>query len=113
MFYFTPEEGWKPFKHKLTYPVVITEYSDEIKEIEGLIAEEITLTDEQKARLETVKHVTSVGVDDVVKYVIDGKAEDAQLIDLQSAIKKDRLMQLINAESLTEAEKLELQELIK
>lgn len=118
MFYFTPE-GWKPFENKIAYKETKEVYDNDTEiymsntrysEVE--IAP-VTLTSEQLQRLDTIKSIASIGVEDVRKYVLDGVAEDPQLIELQEAIRKNKLLSLIKWDELTEEEKAELTEVMK
>lgn len=115
MFKFTPEEGWKPFKKSIQYTELVQVYDDfdeNYQEKHNFTSEDITLTEEQLRRLETIKFVSSMGVEDVRKYVFDNVVEDANLTDARSEIKaeekRQKLIKLIRWDELTSEEMLDL-----
>ena len=114
MFYFTPE-GWKPYTKSIQYTELVQVYdnSDENYQVKhNLTSEDVTLTEEQLRRLETIKFVSSMGVEDVRKYVFDNVVEDVNLADAQSEIKaeetRQKLIKLIRWDELTSEEMLDL-----
>lgn len=114
MFYLTPE-GWKPFKKSIQYKELVQVYDDSdknYKDKQDLISADIALTEEQLRRLETIKFVSSMGVEDVRKYVFDNTVEDIELIELRSEIKaeetRQKLIKLIRWDELTNEEMLDL-----
>lgn len=65
---------WVPFKRKASYTMRYEFYADDDEidpTLPDLEVEDIALTDEQKARLETVKHTEEVSSTDIAKYVFD------------------------------------------
>ena len=114
MFYLTPE-GWKPFKKSIQYKELVQVYDDSdenYQDKQDLISADIALTDEQLRRLETIKFVSSMGVEDVRKYVFDNTVEDAELVELRSEIKaeetRQKLIKLVRWDELTNEEMLDL-----
>lgn len=114
MFYFTPE-GWKPFKKSIQYTELVQVYDDSDEKYQGkqdLISADIALTEEQLRRLETIKFVSSMGVEDVRKYVFDNTVEDTELVELRSEIKaeetRQKLIKLVRWDELTNEEMLDL-----
>ena len=114
MFYLTPE-GWKPFKKSIQYKELVQVYDDSdenYKDKQDLISTDIALTEEQLRRLETIKFVSSMGVEDVQKYVFDNIVEDTELVELRSEIKaeeaRQKLIKLIRWDELTSEEMLDL-----
>ena len=97
MFYFTPE-GWKSFKKSIQYTELVQTYDDSdenYQDKENLVSEDITLTEEQLRRLETIKFVSSMGVEDVKKYVFDNVVEDPDLVEVQAEVKAEETRQKI------------------
>lgn len=114
MFYFTPE-GWKPFKKSITYKetVQVFDESDEsYQDKQDMMSADIALTEEQLRRLETIKFISSMGVEDVQKYVFDNVVEDPDLVEVHSEIKAEETMQklarLIRWDEITTEEMLDL-----
>ena len=114
MFYLTPE-GWKPFKKSIQYKELVQVYDDSDENYQGkqdLISADIALTEEQLRRLETIKFVSSMGVEDVWEYVFDNTVEDTELVELRSEIKaeetRQKLIKLIRWDELTNEEMLDL-----
>lgn len=115
MFKFTPEEGWKPFKKTIQYKELVQVYDDSDEAYlnkQDLISADITLDEEQLRRLETITFVSSMGVEDVRKYVFDNVVEDINLVDANQVIKaeesRQRLARLIRWDELTTDEMLDL-----
>lgn len=66
---------WVPFTKKITYTQTVTAYDDYISAYPAdATVEDFTLTDEQMARLETVKHL-SLSVEDLTEYVLNGEIQ--------------------------------------
>jgi hypothetical protein len=114
MFYFTPE-GWKPFKKSITYKETVQVYdeSDEsYQDKQDMMSADIALTEEQLRRLETIRVVSSMGVEDVRKYVFDNVVEDLDLVEVQSEIRaeetRQKLARLIRWDEITNEEMLDL-----
>lgn len=114
MFYFTPE-GWKPFKKSIEYTELVQVYdnSDEnYQDKQNLVSEDITLTEEQLRRLETIKFVSSVGVEDVKKYVFENVVEDPDLAEVQAEVKaeeaRQRIARLVNWDTISTEDMLDL-----
>lgn len=114
MFYFTPE-GWKPFKKSIQYTELVQVYDDSDENYQGkhnFTSEDITLTEEQLRRLETIKFVSSMGVEDVRKYVFDNIVEDVELVDARSEIKaeetRQKLIRLVRWDEISNEEMLDL-----
>lgn len=114
MFYFTPE-GWKPFKKSIQYTELVQVYdeSDEnYQDKQDLVSEEIALTEEQLRRLETIKFVSSMGVEDVKKYVFDNVVEDPDLEEVQAEVKaeetRQKIARLVNWDTLSTEDMLDL-----
>ena len=115
MFKFTPEEGWKPFKKTIQYKELVQVYDDsdeDYQDKQDLISADIALTEEQLRRLETIKFVSSMGIEDVRKYVFDNVVEDVSLVDANQVIKaeesRQKLARLIRWDELTTDEMLDL-----
>ena len=115
MFKFTPEEGWKPFKKTIQYRETFQVYDDSDEAYlnkQDVISGDLSLTEEQLRRLETIKFVSSMGIEDVRKYVFDNVVEDVSLVDANQVIKaeesRQRLARLIRWDELTTVEMLDL-----
>lgn len=71
---------WVPFKRKASYTMRYEFYVDDDEidpALPDLEVEDIILTDEQKARLETVKHTEEISSTDIEKYVFDEEVHGA------------------------------------
>lgn len=114
MFYFTPE-GWKPYTKSIRYTELVQVYdnSDEnYQDKQNFTSEDITLTEEQLRRLETIKLVSSMGVEDVKKYVFDSVVEDPDLVEVQAEVKaeetRQKIARLVNWDALSTEDMLDL-----
>ena len=114
MFYFTPE-GWKPFKKSIQYKELVQVYDDSdenYQDKQNLVSEDITLTEEQLRRLETIKFVSSMGVEDVKKYVFDNVVEDPDLAEVQAEVKaeeaRQKIARLVNWDTISTEDMLDL-----
>jgi len=66
---------WVPFSKKITFTQTVTAYDDFVTDYPAnATVEDFTLTDEQMARLETVKHL-SLSVEDLTEYVLNGEIQ--------------------------------------
>ncbi len=80
MFYFDGTR-WQPFENKITYTHTIKEYDNDTTRFEGkdnLTIEKVTLTDEQLARLEVIRH-NDIDLSDVIEYVMNGVIESEKI----------------------------------
>lgn len=118
MFYFT-DKGWQVFDEKISYRETIEVYdttSDKYQGKDDLMVEEIILTEEQQKRFDAVKHVQSAGVDDIKKYVFEGKVDDPGLVEMQNAIRKEqtrqKLLMLLESGTLTPEEIKAIEDMI-
>ena len=118
MFYFT-DKGWQVFDKKISYRETIEVYdttSDKYQGKDDLMVEEIILTEEQQKRFDVVKHVQSAGVDDIRKYVFEGKVDDPGLVEMQAAIRKEqtrqKLLMLLESGTLTPEEIKDIEDMI-
>lgn len=114
MFYYTPE-GWKIFPKKIKYTQEVETFDmseEPYQRFAEVRSEEVTLTDEQLRRFETIRHIESMGIDDVVAYVFEKKIEDPLLVDMQSEIVaeeiRQKLARLIRWDEITTEEMLDL-----
>lgn len=74
MFYFDGEK-WTPFEKRVTYTQTVIEYDNDVSRFPAdSLIEDNTLTDDELARLEAVKH-SKVSLDELIKYVKTGVAE--------------------------------------
>uniref|UniRef100_UPI0037C6D88F carbohydrate-binding protein n=1 Tax=Proteiniclasticum sp. TaxID=2053595 RepID=UPI0037C6D88F len=113
-FYFT-SEGWKIFPKKITYTQEVETFdmSDEAYQgFSNVRTEDIILTDEQLRRFETIKHIQSMGIEDIKKFVFEEKVEDEDLIELQLEIKaeetRQKLARLIRWDEITTEDMIDL-----
>lgn len=118
MFYFT-DKGWQVFDKKISYRETIEVYdttSDKYQGKDDLMVEDIALTEEQQKRFNVVKHVQSAGVDDIRKYVFEGKVDDPGLVEMQAAIRKEqtrqKLLMLLESGTLTPEEIKDIEDMI-
>lgn len=118
MFYFT-DKGWQVFDKKISYRETIEVYdttSDKYQGKDDLMVEDIALTEEQQKRFNVVKHVQSAGVDDIKKYVFEGKVDDPGLLEMQNAIRKEqtrqKLLMLLESGTLTPEEIKDIEDMI-
>lgn len=114
MFYFT-SEGWKPFKKLIQYTELVQVYNDSDEDYQdkhNFTSEDITLTEEQLRRLETIKLVSSMGVEDVKKYVFDSVVEDPDLVEMQAEVKaeetRQKIARLVNWDTINTEDMLDL-----
>ncbi len=74
MFYFDGEK-WTPFQKRVTYTQTVIEYDNDVSRFPAdSLIEDNTMTDDELARLETVKH-SNVSLEELIKYVKTGVAE--------------------------------------
>ena len=118
MFYFT-DKGWQVFDKKISYRETIEVYdttSDKYQGKDDLQVEDVALTEEQQKRFDVVKHVQSAGVDDIRKYVLEGKVDDPGLVEMQTAIRKEqtrqKLLMLLESGTLTPEEIKDIEDMI-
>ena len=79
MFYY--KDGWKPYEKKVTYTETVTAYENDIAQFQGkdnLTVTDLTLTDEQLARLEVIRH-EDMSLRDVIEYVMNGVIESEKI----------------------------------
>lgn len=114
MFYFTPE-GWKLFEKEITFKETVHIYdnSDEAyHEKEDMTSADVTLGDEQLRRLETIKNIHDISIEDVRNYVIYGSVPSEHLLDMSREINaeqtRQKLAKFITRENLTTEEMLGL-----
>lgn len=91
MFYFS-DDGWKPFTKKITFTETVEVYGDDPDAYTGkpdLFVEDVLLTDEQMRRLEIIRRIQSIGLDDVRKYVLEGILEDDSLLEVKREIDEE------------------------
>lgn len=70
---------WIPFERKVSYTATHEYYinNDNVDpSLPNLKIVEIVLTDEQKARLEQVREIESMGIDEITRYVMEGTLDD-------------------------------------
>lgn len=71
MFYYDGQR-WMPFLKRVTYTKPVVEYDNELSRFEGLDNLKVTdnlLTDEELMRLEIIKNIPSMSLQDVINYV--------------------------------------------
>jgi len=114
MFYLS-EEGWKPFKKTITFKETVHLYdnSDEAyKDKEEMMSTDIALIEEQLRRLETIKHIEAMGIEDVKNYVLNGEISDDYLVEMKQEVKaeetRQKLARLIRWDELTTEEMKDL-----
>ncbi len=79
MFYY--KDGWKPYEKKVTYTETVTAYENDTAQFQGkdnLTVTDLTLTDEQLARLEVIRH-EDMSLRDVIEYVMSGVIESEKI----------------------------------
>ena len=79
MFYY--KDGWKPYEKKVTYTETVTAYENDTAQFQGkdnLTVTDLTLTDEQLARLEVIRH-EDMSLRDVIEYVMNGVIESEKI----------------------------------
>lgn len=98
-------ETWELYKKKVTYTKTVTEYDDVTDRFPAdAVITDNTLTDEQMIRLEAVKHISTIGLDDLKKYVLEGVIGFGAPTELAEADKGERtkkaLLSSINLETV-------------
>lgn len=79
MFYY--KDGWKPYEKKVTYTETVTAYENDTAQFDGkdnLVISDNTLTDEELARLEVIRH-EDMSLRDVIEYVMNGVIESEKI----------------------------------
>lgn len=113
MLYF--DEKWKPMTKKITYTKEFTVYDTDEgpylnnPKFQNVVIEDLSLTDEQMARLEKVKNVESVGLIAVEQYVLDGtltEASPSMVEQLQKEDAREMMLKYVKVEEIS-AEELE------
>jgi len=114
MFYFDGTK-WKVMTKKISYTKDVVAYDmDESPylgnpKFQNLVIEDISLTDEQKARLEKVKNIEAVGLEAVEQYVIDGiltEASPSMVEQLQKEDARETMLKYVRIDKVS-AEELE------
>lgn len=106
---FTFNNGkWKPMEKKISFKAQRIVYDDDDFPYRNnpknseITVEEISLTDDQLHRLEVLKHIDTIGVKGVEKYVLTGELLDPSE-DLKAAVKQDEMRSLIARHIPTDA----------
>lgn len=113
MLYF--DEKWKPMTKKITYTKEFTVYDTDEgpyldnPKFQNVVIEDLSLTDEQMARLEKVKKVETVGLLAVEQYVMDGtrtEASPSMVEQLQKEDAREMMLKYVRIDEVS-AEELE------
>lgn len=113
MLYF--DEKWKPMTKKITYTKELTVFDTDDApylnnpKFQNVVIEEVSLTDEQMARLEKVKNVETVGLLAVEQYVMEGtrtEASPSMVEQLQKEDAREMMLKYVRIDEVS-AEELE------
>lgn len=105
MFYFDGDR-WRTYPKKIQYTERVTIYdiiTEPYEDKKGLKIEDVVLTEEQRTRLEAVKHVTTMSLDSLVEYVMRETPKEKPSKELTDAIKaqeeRDAMLELIDVDA--------------
>lgn len=115
MLYF--DEKWKPMTKKITYTKEFTVYDTDEgpyldnPKFQNVVIEDLSLTDEQMARLEKVKNVETVGLLAVEQYVMDGTRTEASPSMVEQLQKEDAREMMLKHVRIDEVSAEELEQM--
>lgn len=105
MFYFDGDR-WRPYPKRIQYTERVTTYdviTEPYADKNGLKIEDVVLSEEQRARLEAIKHVTTMSLESLVEYVMGEIPKEKPSKEFAQAVRnqeeRDAIEALIDVET--------------
>lgn len=87
MFYYDGKR-WRPYPYKITYTEQVTVFDTDpvvYANKDNVEAQEVTLSEEQRMRLESVAHVTTMSLDSLIRHVMGEDVPEVSSVEFSEA----------------------------